>query len=169
MSRHGHLGPYAINLHKTIGLERGSGQLEVFYELDALPQSVPLHFGVEFNFAGMAAGAADRYYYDAEGRQLGPLETVQELPATDRIGLVDEWLGLDVALEFSQAAGVWTFPIQTISQSEGGFEAVHQSSMVLPHWEFIAPHDGKWSVKIVLSLDTSAAQARRLREAAAVG
>jgi alpha-amylase len=40
--------------------------------------------------------------------------------------------------------------------------------MVLPHWEFTAPHDGKWSVKIVLSLDTSAAQARRLREAAAV-
>jgi alpha-amylase len=169
MSRHGNLGPYAINLHKTISLERGSGQLGIVYELDALPQNVPLHFGVEFNFAGMAAGASDRYYYDAIGRQIGPLESIQELPATERIGLVDEWLGLDVALEFSQAAGVWTFPIQTISQSEGGFEAVHQSSAVIPHWEFIAPADGKWSVRITLAIDTSAAHARRLREAAVVG
>lgn len=169
MSRHGNLGPYAINLHKTIGLERGSGQLEILYELEALPQNVPLHFGVEFNFAGMAAGAPDRYYYDAIGRQIGPLESIQELPATERIGLVDEWLGLDVALEFSQAASVWTFPIQTISQSEGGFEAVHQSSAVIPHWEFTAPADGKWSVRITLAIDTSAAHARRLREAAVVG
>lgn len=169
MSRNGNLGPYAISLHKTIMLERGSGTLEILYELDALPQNVPLHFGVEFNFAGMAAGASDRYYYDAAGQQLGQLERTQELPPTERIGLVDEWLGLDVALEFSQAAGVWTYPIQTISQSESGFEGVHQSSVVVPHWDFIAPSDGKWSVRISLAIDTSAAQARRLREAAAVG
>ena len=87
--------------------------------------------------------------------------------ATDHIGLMDEWLGLDVALDLSSAGGIWTFPIQTISQSEGGFEAVHQSCAVIPHWEFLAPADGKWSVKITLSIDTSAAQARRLREAAA--
>jgi hypothetical protein len=168
LSRQANLGPYAITLNKTIGLERGSGQLEITYELEHLPQDVPLHFGVEFNFAGMAAGAADRYFYDASGRQLGQLESVLDLATSERIGLIDEWLGLDAALEFSKPAGIWTFPIQTISQSEGGFEAVHQSAMVLPHWEFAAPHDGKWSVKIVLSLDTSAAQARRLREAAAV-
>jgi alpha-amylase len=168
LSRQANLGPYAITLNKTIGLERGSGQLEITYELEHLPQDVPLHFGVEFNFAGMAAGAADRYFYDASGRQLGQLESVLDLATSERIGLIDEWLGLDAALEFSKPAGIWTFPIQTISQSEGGFEAVHQSAMVLPHWEFTAPHDGKWNVKIVLSLDTSAAQARRLREAAAV-
>jgi 4-alpha-glucanotransferase len=165
MSRSSQLGPYAITIVKLITLERGSGQLEVQYELGALPQNVPLHFGVEFNFSGMAAGASDRYYYDANGRQLGQLESVQTLAPSDRIGLVDEWLGLDVALDFSQAAGVWTFPIQTISQSEGGFEAVHQSSAVIPHWEFTAPPDGKWSVRITLAVDTSAAQARKLREA----
>ncbi|HLJ10856.1 MAG TPA: alpha-amylase/4-alpha-glucanotransferase domain-containing protein [Planctomycetaceae bacterium] len=168
LGRHANLGPYAVTLNKTIGLERGSGQLDILYELEALPQNVPIHFGIEFNFAGMAAGAPDRYFYDSNGRQLGQLETIQDLTNSDRIGLVDEWLGLDASLEFSQAAGIWTFPIQTISQSEGGFEAVHQSTAVVPHWEFTAARDGKWSVRITLSLDTSAAQARRLREAAAV-
>ncbi len=168
LARHGKLGPYAVTLTKTIGLERGSGQLEISYDLEALPQNVPIHFGVEFNFAGMAAGASDRYFYDSQGRQMGQLESVLDLANTERIGLIDEWLGLDTALEFSKPTGIWTFPIQTISQSEGGFEAVHQSSMVMPHWEFMAPQDGKWSVKITMSIDTSAAQARRLREAAAV-
>lgn len=170
MSRVGKLGPYTVGVSKTVGLDRANGaDLEILYELENLPANLPIHFGVEFNFAGMAAGAADRYFYDAGGQQLGQLETTQELPPTERIGLIDEWLGLDVALELSQPGGIWAFPIQTISQSEGGFEAVHQSCAVIPHWEFVAPHDGKWSVKITLSVDTSAAQARRLREAAAVG
>ncbi len=170
MTRNGRVGPYLIQLTKTADFDReNGGNLEFLYELENLPLNVPLHFAVEFNFAGMAAGAADRYFYDAAGRQLGQLETVQDLSAADRVGLVDEWLGLDVGLELSQPGGFWAFPIQTISQSEGGFEAVHQSCAVIPHWEFTAPPDGKWSVKITLNLDTSAAQARRLREASAVG
>jgi alpha-amylase len=60
---------------------------------------------------------------------------------------------------------VWTFPIQTISQSEGGFELVHQSSMVMPHWEFTVPESGRWEVEFELAIDTSAAQAKKLREA----
>src|SRR4029077_8970821 len=139
LSRSSNLGPYAITVVKTIGLERGSGQLDILYELEGLPQNVPIHFGIEFNFAGMAAGASDRYFYDGNGRQLGQLQSVLDLPSSERIGLIDEWLGLDAALEFSVPTNLWTFPIETISQSEGGFEAVHQSTMVLPHWEFTAP------------------------------
>ena len=169
MTRQGHLGHYEIQVAKTIGLDRDGGTaLDILYELERLPAGLPIHFGVEFNFAGMAAGAPDRYFYDARGQQLGQLQTVHDLPQTDRLGLIDEWLGLDASLEVSQPGGFWTFPIETISQSEGGFEAVHQSTVVIPHWQFTAPEDGKWSVRIILSADTSAAQARKLREGATV-
>jgi 4-alpha-glucanotransferase len=166
MKREGHVGPYQVRLTKVVGLSSASGsRLDIHYELENLPPEVPLHFGIEFNFAGMAAGAPDRYYYDASGRRLGQLESVQELSSMARLGLVDEWLGLDVSLELSQAADVWTLPIETISQSEGGFELVHQSSAVVPRWHIVNPADGRWSVDIVLSVDTSAAQARELGEA----
>lgn len=170
LTREGQMGPYRVRVTKTIGLDiaRG-GRLEINYDLENLPPEVPIHFAVEFNFAGMAAGASDRYYYDAEGRQLGQLEAVQNLPAGDRIGLIDEWLGLDTAVETSEPAEFWTFPIQTISQSEGGFELVHQSSVVVPHWQFVSPADGRWSTQLSLCIDTSAAQARQLREAATIG
>jgi alpha-amylase len=171
MTRDGNVGPYHhVRVEKTVRLDSSrAGQLKIVYQLSNLPLNVPLHFGVEFNFAGMAANNDDRYYYDAEGRQLGQLETVQALEETTRIGLVDEWLGVDVAVESSQPAGFWAFPIQTVSQSEGGFELVHQSCMVMPHWEFTAPADGKWTVELQLAVDTSAAQARKLREPATVG
>ncbi len=167
LRRAGLYGENSVVLTKTIAIDvSNSSALEIRYEMENLPPGMPVHFGVEFNFAGMAAGAPDRYYYGPTGEQLGQLETVQSLESTDRIGLIDEWIGLDAAIELSQPAGIWTFPIQTISQSEGGVELVHQSSTVVPHWEFAAPDDGRWNVKLVLSIDTSAAQARQLRETA---
>lgn len=165
LSREGQLGPFRVKVTKTVALDiRSPGNLEVVYQLDNLPARVPLHFGVEFNFAGMAAGAPDRYFYDSRGRQIGQLESVLNLDKSERIGLVDEWLGVDVSLESTEAAAFWTFPIQTVSQSESGFELVHQSSAVIPHWEFTLPEGGSWSTKLTLSVDTSAAQAKALRE-----
>lgn len=165
--RDGRLGPYSVRVNKTISLDRAaSTTLQIRYELERLPAGLPIHFGVEFNFAAMPAGAADRYFYDERGRHLGELGQQLDLPVASRLGLVDEWLGIDLDLDLSEPAGIWTMPIQTVSQSESGFELVHQSCSVTPHWQFIAPDNGQWSVTIQLSCDTSAALARRLADAA---
>lgn len=167
LSRQGKVGPYAVNLSKTVALDvEQGGRLEIVYRMENLPQNVPIHFAVEFNFAGMAAGAPDRYFYDANRQQLGQLETIQSLPESDKIGLVDEWLGVDASLELSHPAEFWTFPIQTISQSEGGFELVHQSSAVVPHWKVTADEFGRWGVRIAMNIDTSTAKQQDLLRAA---
>ena len=154
---------HTVEIRKFVVISKERpGELVVQYQLHGLPQNVPLHFGVEFNFATMPGGASDRYFYDSSGAQLGMLDAVQNLSECNRIGLVDEWQGLDVSLELSRHAGVWTHPIETISQSESGFELVHQSVAVIPHWEFVAPADGPWTVDIRMILDTSLARARQL-------
>lgn len=169
MTRTGYLTRFPIEIEKSVAvLSRNGGTLEVRYAFAGLPAGRPIHFAVELNFAGMAAGQPDRYFYDAGGKQLGPLETELDLPETDRLGLVDEWLGLDAGVDLSEPAGLWTWPVETISQSESGFEAVHQSTVVVPHWEFLAPEDGRWNVTLTLTLDTSAAQAKQLQESAAM-
>ena len=129
---------------------------------------MPIHFGIEFNLAGLPAGADDRYYYDFQGQRLGQLQSTLSLQDCQRIGLVDEWLGVDVSLDVSKPGGLWTFPIETVSQSEGGFEMVHQACCLVPHWEFTAPEDGLWSIDLTLGIDTSAAQARALADATAI-
>lgn len=166
LTREGCSADLVPHVVKAVSLDADGGSLlHIRYELTNLRPGAVLHFAVEFNFAGLAAGADDRYYYNGQGQQLGRLESVLNLEDAQRIGLVDEWLGIDVSLELSRPAGLWTFPIETVSQSEGGFELVHQSSAVVPHWQFVANEEGAWDVELQLALDTSLAQARQLAAA----
>jgi alpha-amylase len=142
-------------------LAPGADTLEITYLLDNLPRDRSLHFAVEFNFAGMAAGADDRYFYHDGQPRAGQLQTLQNLANADRIGLVDEWLGLDVSLTLSKSGGIWAFPVQTVSQSEGGFELVHQSTVVLPHWHVESDADGCWDISMQMNLDVSRAEKRQ--------
>ena len=45
---------------------------------------------------------------------------------------------------------MWAFPVETVSQSEGGFELVHQSVCVQPHWMVSGDAEGRWGVKMRL-------------------
>jgi 4-alpha-glucanotransferase len=153
MERPGAVGGHSIRLRKTIELSAGSPSLVVHYQLEDLPVDVPLHFAVEINLAAMAGHAADRYYSDARGTKLGMLD--DHLDLMDRAGLTlsDEWLNLSIRLAWSKSASLWAYPIQTVSQCEGSFEAVFQSSAVIPHWNVVCDENGRWDVQIELRLD----------------
>ena len=73
-----------------------------------------------------------------------------------------------MGLKMSRKTRFWTFPIETVSQSEGGFELVHQSVAVLPHWIVEADKDGRWSVTMQLALDTSRAESQKPAEVAEI-
>ncbi|MCI0335328.1 MAG: DUF1926 domain-containing protein [Planctomycetes bacterium] len=164
LTRDGRLGDRPVRITKGLTLEAGGESFEIAYRLEGLPPGECVHFGVEFNFAGLPAGIDDRYFHDARGQSLGQLGTRLDLANTDYLGLTDEWLGIDVELQSDQPMHVWTFPIETVSQSEAGFELVHQSVVVHPHWYITAGRDGRWSTTMTLNLDTSAAEKRRASE-----
>ena len=63
-------------------------------------------------------------------------------------GLRDEYLGLDISLILDNPATLWRFPIETVSQSEGGFERIYQSSVVFPNWKLELKAGESWEVKI---------------------
>jgi hypothetical protein len=160
LQRSGQANGQRVRITKHIRLRGDGDALEVHYVLEGSPTQ-PLFFAVEFNFAGMAAGAEDRYFYHNGHARAGQLQTLQNLPLTDRIGLVDEWLGLDVSLNLSRQGGIWAFPIQTVSRSEGGCEMVHQSTAVLPHWKIEPNVQTRWEVTLTLKLDMSRAESRQ--------
>jgi len=158
--REGNAAGHAVRITKGVTLSAGSSTLEIAYLLEGLPKDEPLHFGVELNLAGLPAGADDRYFRDLKQKQLGQLGSRLDLREVKGLGLVDEWLGIDAGLNFSRPTHVWTFPVETVSQSEGGFELVHQSVVVLPHWLMTADAEGRWSVTLHLALDTGRAESR---------
>lgn len=142
-----------IRIVKTIHLDAGRPTIEVEYVLEDLPEGVPLQFAVEFNLAGMAARADDRFYSGPLGERLGSLDAKLDLHDQDGIRLTDEWLDLSVALHWSRSAGLWCFPVETVSQSEGGVEGVYQGSAVIPHWIVAGDASGRWDLKISWTVD----------------
>ena len=120
-----------MRITKGLTLEAGSQSLEIAYLLEGLPPGEQVHFGVEFNFAGLPAGCDDRYLPRCPcATRWGSLGTRLDLKSVDYLALFDEWLGIDVELSCDQPMDIWTFPIETVSQSEAGFELVHQSVVV---------------------------------------
>ncbi len=161
-NRDGHVDGTPIHITKGITLEAGSATLEISYLLEGLPTDRPVHFSSEFNLAGLPAGADDRFFYIKERDEpLGDLSTQLNLQDVESLHLVDNWLGIDVGFEVDRQTSFWTYPLSTVSQSEGGFELVNQSVIVQPHWILQADAHGRWSVTIRLTSDTSAAESRR--------
>ncbi|MDA1200641.1 MAG: DUF1926 domain-containing protein [Planctomycetota bacterium] len=166
LARAGNAWGVPFRLSKTLSLEAGSGMLEIAYRIEGMPSDYRGHLGVEFNVAGLPAGAEGRRFQDLDGGDLGDLGATLDLPDCQGLRLVDGWLDIGVSLAISPAsdggqAGIWTFPIQTVSQSEGGFELVHQSVVVMPHWIITPDAEGRWQVAMRLSLSRQRGPASR--------
>lgn len=168
LTRAGAVNGREIRITKAVTMAAGSPVLEIAYQLENLPPNELLHFGVELNFAGLPSGADDRYFHDLNGNRFGQLGSTLDLQEATQLGLTDEWLGIDVQLVANRPTGFWTFPIETVSQSEGGFELVHQSVAVLPHWQVRGDAAGKWTATIQLNVSTALAERRMRRETTAV-
>ena len=151
MRREGNAWGIPIVLTKAITMTADSDSLEITYLLEGLPTDGDLHFGIELNFAGLPAGADDRYFTAADGQRLGQLGQKLDLAETNQLSLSDRWLGVDVDVKLDRPSGIWAFPVETVSQSEGGFELVHQSVCVQPHWLIRGDSEGRWHVTIEMS------------------
>jgi len=150
LRREGNAWGIPLTITKGITLFSGSHALEITYLIEGLPPGRPFHFGVEFNFAGLPSGAEDRFFYDDRCERMGHLGTVLNIESTDYLGLIDQWLGANVQWTANRPSGLWTFPIETVSQSEAGFELVHQSVCMIPHWTVQGDSAGRWSVSMDL-------------------
>ena len=154
MARQGNAWGIPLTITKGVTLNQGSDQIEIAYLIEGLPVDRQFHFGVEFNFAGLPDGQDDRFFSDGEGNRLGQLGNTLDLTSATKLRLTDGWLGLDVELEMDQAGGFWAFPVHSVSQSESGFELVHQAVSVHPHWLVRGDQNGRWATKMRLSLST---------------
>lgn len=130
-------GPVPLRLEKRIILKAGSGLILAEYTVTNTGEA-PLAalFGVEFNAALLAPDAPDRYYLIDGERPSDPRPaSTGESAGVRSVCLVDEWRRFSVELRLGKPARVWRFPVETLSQSEGGADRIYQSSVVVPLWE----------------------------------
>ncbi len=155
LSTTGEVEGTSIKITKLVTLEATQPTIEIAYMLEGLPQDRLMHFGVEFNFAGLPPGQDDRFYFRQDGERLGDLGQRLDLTDLQMIGLTDEWLGIHCELHIDGPTQIWACPVETVSQSEGGFELVQQSVAVFPHWLIRADQSGRWIRTMQLKLITT--------------
>ena len=92
--------------------------------------------GLELVLNLLAPDAPDRYFQANDVRR--PLEFRGEIDSA-KLLLVDEWQRVKITLQARPQARWWIVPIETISQSESGFERVYQGSAILVVWKIDPP------------------------------
>ena len=95
-----------------------------------------VYVGIEVVANFLAPATTDRYF--ESGGQRFPLRWMAALPGME-LRLVDEWQRVQIVLRGEPRLRWWISPIETISQSESGFERVYQGSAILAVWEISPP------------------------------
>jgi 4-alpha-glucanotransferase len=95
------------------------------------PLSAPLRFGVESIINLLAPTEGDRFFETPTGHQ--NLRFSGALPAP-LLRVEDGWQRLRVTVHAPGSSEFWVAPIETVSESEGGFERVYQGSQILALW-----------------------------------
>jgi 4-alpha-glucanotransferase len=155
LEREGNAAGLRARIRKTLFHRASVSEVVVRYEIaNRDREELNALFGSEFNFSLLAGNAHDRYY-DIPGHILDKrnLASTGETNNVRQVSLVDEWLKLTVVLSFSEPAVLWRAPVETVSQSEAGFERVYQSSMVMPLWRISLGPGKTWKTEITIGIE----------------
>ena len=106
--------------------------------------------GIEMIVNLLAPDATDRFV-EVDGKRQ-PLRWAGAAPASE-LKLVDEWQNIRVTLLAEDAKDYWVAPIETISESEEGFERVYQGSQVMAVWPVEFRPGKEWKARLSCTLE----------------
>jgi len=146
-------GKVPIDTYKRFLFHKEAATMEVEYQIvNCSSSEVSFWFGVEMNLTLLAGNDPGRYFLfpglKEEDRRLNSSGT---LPEVKDLRLRDEFVGLEVSLGVDPTAQLWRFPIETVSQSESGFEKTYQGTVLLFHWRFSLKPEEKKDLLLTLS------------------
>ena len=153
----------ALRAAKTFKLDWNKEGFTVACRLDlarseapvrANASSAPQQFmvGLEVVLNLLAPNISDRYFQFAGSRQ--PLEWSGVVEGPE-LRLVDEWQDVAVKMDARGASQLWVAPIETVSESEEGFERVYQGSQIMGVWPVDLGSADAWSAETTLHVATA--------------
>lgn len=140
-----------FRVEKVINLSPGGDEIAVDYTVTNESEcAADVWFGVESNFNLLGGGHNDAARYHIPGVNLGDshLDSTGETANVTTLTLSNSWLNISVTMCTSEPATLWRFPIETVGNSEAGFERVYQSSCALLHWKLHLDPGQSWKTSI---------------------
>jgi alpha-amylase len=114
------------------------------------PEGASVNVGVEVVINFLAPSAPDRYF-QSDGKRF-PLRMAATAPAPD-LSVVDEWQQVRAKIDAPGAREFWILPIETVSESEEGFERIYQGSQVIAVWPVELAAGAEWKGRMALRFE----------------
>ena len=141
-------------IDKRISLSDSGRIIDAEYSLKPSGK-LKTRFAVESVISFLAGNAPDRYF-TFPGREVEQrnLSSAGEEVDLDTFQMTDEYLGVKVIFNFNPAALFWRFPVETVSNSDSGFERVYQGSALVPVWDLDLSDGEVCNIGIRLRVDS---------------
>jgi alpha-amylase len=127
-------GGLRIGKSIRLGGDRLAPTLTLRLEIAAAKRAVDAELALEWNLNLQGGGANPQAYYrwgKREVRHDGRGKVAARGPA---LSFGNSWMDVDVTVAARPAAAGEWYPVETVSQSEGGFERVYQGSCLTFRW-----------------------------------
>jgi alpha-amylase len=123
-----------VILEKTVTLMEREGRLDIVYKFtNAGKTTLNTIFGSEWNINLLGGGHNDNASYKVEGKDIGDahLDSRGVIERTRQLELINTFLGIEMMLNLDRPLTIWRYPVESLSNSEGGVEEVYQCSCLL--------------------------------------
>ncbi|MGH9742420.1 MAG: alpha-amylase/4-alpha-glucanotransferase domain-containing protein [Candidatus Acidiferrum sp.] len=115
------------------------------------PLAKPIAVGIESIINLLAPAEPDRFFETPKGRENLRFSGVLPGPI---LRMEDGWQRVRVALHAPGAKEFWIAPIETVSESEEGFERVYQGSQILAIWHPPLAAQEPWFARLVWRIES---------------
>ena len=142
-----------VRVEKRLTIMAGVRELLVEYTLTNLADTaLHLRFGIETSY-GFDGGNTELCYlaiFDGETVGLGQTGASENVSGY-RIGT--QIRGFEVNARLAQAGALWRFPLEPVTMSEGGYERIHQGTVLLHLFPLDLSPAASWQNTLRLKID----------------
>jgi alpha-amylase len=130
----------------------GGGRLDPTLDLElsvtnGSDRPLECRIGSEWAITMLGGGGNPQAWWEVDGERFSH-DGSGEAESVEAVAQGNDWLGVELRSEASPAADAWRAPIETVSNSEAGFERVYQGSALLLSWPVSIAPGARWSAAI---------------------
>ncbi|MEO6207264.1 MAG: alpha-amylase/4-alpha-glucanotransferase domain-containing protein [Candidatus Limnocylindrales bacterium] len=136
----------AVTVTKTylMGGDRRTPTLEIQVALDHRSgPAIDVRLGIEWSTTMLGGGGNPAAWWESEGVR-GAHDASGTAIGIRAIAQGNDYIGVAVATALDDPADAWGAPIETISNSENGFERIYQGSCLLLSWPLRLASGERW-------------------------
>jgi alpha-amylase len=146
------IGGRAAPVRVEIELRMGGGRLDPTLEQRLTvenrgPEGLDVRLGSEWAITMLGGGGNPEAWWELDGERSSH-DATRASTGVGRLAQGNEWLGVALTTRVDPVADAWIAPIETISNSEAGFERVYQGSAVLLSWPVRLSPGERWTATL---------------------